>query len=120
MITTMSRAVMPGMANHRGILFGGELMAWMDEVAGIAARRFVGSEVITAAVEQMHFMQPVCIGDFVDVNGEVVSVGNTSLKVEVRVEADRNSEKKGRSAEAVFVYVSIDEEGKPRKVGKSL
>lgn len=56
MITTMSRAVMPGMANHRGILFGGELMAWMDEVAGIAARRFVGSEVITAAVEQMYFM----------------------------------------------------------------
>lgn len=109
---------MPGMANHRGILFGGNLMAWMDEVAGIAARRFAGAEVTTVAVEHIRFLQPVFVGDFVDVNGEVVSVGNTSLKVEIRVEADRTSGEKIQAAKASFVYVAVGEDGKPRKVGK--
>ena len=118
--TTMSRAVMPGMANHRGILFGGTLMAWMDEVSGIAARRFAKTEVTTVAVEQIQFLQPVFVGDFVDVTGEVVSVGNTSLKVQIRVEADRKSGEKTRAAKAVFVYVAVDGEGKSVKVGKTL
>ena len=118
--TTMSRAVMPGMANHRGILFGGQLMAWMDEVSGIAARRFAGTEVTTVAVEQIRFLQPVFVGDFVDVTGEVVSVGNTSLKVQIKVEADRKSGEKTRAAEAAFIYVTVDDEGKSVKVGKTL
>lgn len=61
-MTKMSRAIMPSMANFRGILFGGMLMEWMDEVAGITAKRFAGCEVATVAVEQIRFLKPVPVG----------------------------------------------------------
>ena len=79
-MTKMSRAIMPGMTNQRGILFGGQMMAWMDEVSGITAKRFTECEVTTVAVEQIKFLAPIPCGVFLDVCGEVVSVGNTSLK----------------------------------------
>lgn len=133
-VTIMTRAVMPSMTNFRGILFGGMLMEWMDEVAGITAKRFAGSEVTTVAVEQMKFLKPVPVGAFVEVSGEVVDVGNTSLRIRIRAVMDAKEQAEdqdgkgsvpldrdgGRTpvAEAMFIYVALGEDGKPRKVGK--
>ena len=119
-VTKMSRAIMPGMTNQRGILFGGQLMAWMDEVSGITAKRFTECEVATVAVEQIKFLAPIPCGVFLDVCGEVVSVGNTSLKVQNEACMDVSEKKKKKVAEGMFVYVALDEHGKPRKVGKTL
>ena len=52
---TMTRSVMLSMANSAGNLFGGRLMAWMDELSGITAHRFVHTRVTTAAVRSMNF-----------------------------------------------------------------
>ena len=118
--TKMSRAVMPGMTNQRGILFGGQLMAWMDEISGIAAKRFAECEVATVAVEQIKFLAPIPCGTFLDVCGEVVSVGNTSLKVVVEAWMDVQGNQVQKAAEGTFVYVALDEHGNPRKVEKRL
>ena len=134
-VTIMTRAVMPSMTNFRGILFGGMLMEWMDEVAGITAKRFAGSEVTTVAVEQMKFLKPVPVGAFVEVSGEVVDVGNTSLRIRIRAVMDGEAPDAGEMnvehdvswtedwggrripvAEAMFVYVALGEDGKPEKV----
>ena len=134
-LTIMTRAVMPSMTNFRGILFGGMLMEWMDEVAGITAKRFAGSEVTTVAVEQMKFLKPVPVGAFVEVAGEVVDVGNTSLRIRIRAVMDGEAPDAGEMnvehdvswtedwgrrripvAEAMFVYVALGEDGKPEKV----
>lgn len=119
--TKMSRAVMPSMTNHKNVLFGGELMKWMDEVSGIAAKRFAQSDVSTVAVEQVKFYKPIPLGKFVDVVGTVAAVGNTSLRVQVTVMMDNEPEQEEiLAAEAVFVYVALNDEGKPRKVERKL
>lgn len=123
-VTIMTRAVMPSMTNFRGILFGGMLMEWMDEVAGITAKRFAGSEVTTVAVEQMKFLKPVPVGAFVEVSGEVVDVGNTSLRIRIRAVMDGEAPDAGWDehcipvAEAMFVYVALGEDGKPETVSR--
>lgn len=118
--TKMSRAIMPGMTNQRGILFGGQLMAWMDEVSGITAKRFAECEVATVAVEQIKFLAPIPGGAFLDVCGEVVSVGTTSMKVAVEAWIDVSDGQVQKVAEGMFIYVALDEQGRPRKVEKSL
>lgn len=119
--TKMSRAVMPSMTNQKNVLFGGELMKWMDEVSGITAKRFAQSDVSTVAVEQVKFYKPIPLGAFVDVIGNVAAVGNTSLRVQVTVLMDGEPEQEEiLAAEAMFVYVALDDEGKPRKVERTL
>lgn len=119
--TKMSRAIMPSMTNQKNILFGGELMKWMDEVSGITAKRFAQSDVSTVAVEQVKFYKPIPLGAFVDVIGTVAAVGNTSLHVQIRVLMDGEPEQEEiLAAEAVFVYVALDEDGRPRKVDRGL
>ena len=76
-------------------------MEWMDEVAGITAKRFAGCEVATVAVEQIRFLKPVPVGAFVDVAGEVVKVGNTSLQIKISVVMDSQEEAEGVLAQAV-------------------
>ncbi len=121
-ITKMSRVVFPKQANQRGALFGGELMAWMDEVAGVTARRFAGCDIVTAAVEKIQFYRPIPVGSFVDVTGEVVHVGHTSMRIRVAatMEDPDGGEEETRMADAVFIYVAVDEEGRPRTVGRTL
>lgn len=115
--TKMSRVVMPSSDNGTGVLFGGSLLRWMDEIAGIAAFRYDGGRVATVAMEQVIFKQPVPVGTFLDVKGEVVSVGNTSLRVKTTVLIDGQE---GEAAEAVFVFVALDQDGRPRKVNKKI
>lgn len=95
-------------------------MAWMDEVSGITAKRFAECEVATVAVEQIEFLLPIPCGVFLDICGEVVSVGNTSLKVRVDVWMDLENGRIQKAAEGMFVYVALDKQGKTRKVGKTL
>ena len=52
-VTKMSRIVMPASTNDAGNLYGGRLLDWMDEVSGIAAKRFAHSEVMTVGIESI-------------------------------------------------------------------
>ena len=117
-ITKMSRAVLPTSVNARGILFGGELMAWMDEISGIAAKRFAGKEVATVSVADINFLHPIPVGAFIDLNADIVSVGVKSLKVKIDVIMDAPEPVK--AAEALFVYVTINDDGKPVPVDRTL
>lgn len=124
-ITKMSRAIMPSVANQRGILFGGVLLQWMDEISGITAKRFTETEVTTVAVEKVRFLKPIPIGAFLDVEGSVISVGNTSLRIRVTAKLDddgkpADGEQEELAADAEFVYVALDDDGKPRKVERKL
>lgn len=81
----MTKAVLQGDANARGVLFGGKLMQWMDELSGITAFRYAQGDVATVAVEKVAFLLPIPVGSFIDITAEVVHVGNTSLRVEMNV-----------------------------------
>lgn len=108
---------MPADANPSGDIFGGWLMGLMDLAAGNAAGRRGRGRVATIAVEGMKFHMPVLVGDEVSIFAEVVSVGRTSMRIEVEAwRRERSAEEMCLVTEGVFTFVAIDENRKPRAV----
>jgi acyl-CoA thioesterase YciA len=114
----MIRAIaMPADANPSGDIFGGWLMSQMDLAAANAASRRSHGRCVTVAVDGMVFHEPVFIGDEVSLYCTVVRVGRTSMTI--RVEAwrrSRTSDTSSKVTEALFTYVAVDENRKPRPV----
>jgi acyl-CoA thioesterase YciA len=108
---------MPSDTNPAGDIFGGWLMGQMDLAAGNAAARRARGRCATIAVDGMSFLSPVHVGDEVSLYAEVLKIGNTSMKI--AVEAWRRPRHDGSSVQvttAVFTFVAIDGEGRPRKI----
>lgn len=121
MRATLLESVFPTDTNPQGTLFGGQLVAWMDKAAGIAAMRRARGPVVTAAIENITFKVPVNVGDLVELDARVVSVGRTSLRVEVEVfredpfGVDRMPCTVGR-----FTMVALDDQHRPTPVPEAL
>jgi acyl-CoA thioesterase YciA len=108
---------MPADANPAGDIFGGWLMAHMDQAGASVALRRARGRVATVAVEAMTFHLPVRVGDEVSLYGRLLAVGRSSIRV--RVEAwrrDRTAEDDARVTEATFTFVALDDAGRPRPV----
>jgi acyl-CoA thioesterase YciA len=108
---------MPADTNPAGDIFGGWLMAQMDLAAGNAAALRARGRCATVAVNSMVFHTPVLVGDEVSFYAEVLKVGRTSMTI--RVEAwrrSRDSDDTSKVTEAVFSFVAIDDERRPRPV----
>ena len=99
-----------------GILLGGQLCAWIDEVGGVAAFRYAGRLCVTAAMDDLDFRVPIRIGDLVVLTALVTWVGRTSLEVEVRVFREAAGGARTLANRAHVVYVALDGEGKPAAV----
>ncbi|WP_238272557.1 MULTISPECIES: acyl-CoA thioesterase [Methylobacterium] len=108
---------MPSDTNPAGDIFGGWLMAQMDLAAGnVAARRSRG-RCATISVEAMTFHHPVFVGDEVSLYAWILGVGRTSIRIQVEVwRRERESEATMRVTQALFTFVAIDSERKPRPV----
>ena len=108
---------MPADANASGDIFGGWLLSQMDIAGGIAAHDLSRGRVATVAVEAMEFHLPVYVGDLVSCYAEVTRVGRTSITVRVETEARRrHGGDTVKVTEGTFVYVALDETGRPRPV----
>jgi uncharacterized protein (TIGR00369 family) len=103
--------------NLMGIVHGGVIMKLVDTAAGLAALKHIGGLAVTVSVDEMSFLAPVRIGDTVTVKASVNDVGETSLEVGVRVEAENVlSGDRRHVSSAYLVFVALDENGKPRPV----
>jgi acyl-CoA hydrolase len=104
-------------ANLLGIVHGGEVMKLVDSTGGLAAMKHCGGPVVTVALDEMSFLEPVYVGELVTVKAMVNDTGTTSLEVGVRVEADNVlSGRHVHTSSAYVVYVALDRAGKPRPV----
>ncbi|MCB0282948.1 MAG: acyl-CoA thioesterase [Calditrichae bacterium] len=114
--------VFPNDANPMGTMFGGKLMAVMDELSGIAAARFCGRPCVTASTEAFIFKHPVQVGDRIETIARVVWVGKTSLVVKVEVFSENPVKNKERRSctSGHFNMVALDENGKPTHVPRLL
>jgi len=109
---------MPADTNCYGDIFGGWMMSQMDLAAGSLAARHAGGRAVTIAVEGMSFHQPVHVGDEVSVYAELLATGRTSMKIAVEAwRRHRNSDESYKVTEAVFTFVAIGDDGRPRPVG---
>ncbi|MBW6399463.1 acyl-CoA thioesterase [Roseomonas sp. HJA6] len=108
---------MPADANPAGDIFGGWLMAHMDQAGASVALRRARGRVATVAVDAMSFHLPVAVGDEVSLYGTLLSVGRTSIRVHVEAwRRDRTSEEAARVTQATFTFVALDEAGRKRSV----
>ena len=95
-------------------LFGGRLMEWIDEAAGIAARRHCGGYITTACVDTLRFKKAAYLHDLVVIIAKVTYVGRTSM--EVRVDSyveDCETGIRQLINHAYLTEVCVDENGKP-------
>jgi acyl-CoA thioesterase YciA len=111
---------MPADCNASGDIFGGWVMAQVDLAGAVLPARRVRGRMVTVAVNEFIFKQPVSVGDLLSFYATVTRVGNTSVTVKVEVYAERNPANLQvvKVTEASLTYVAIDAQGKPRPIPK--
>ncbi len=109
--------VMPHMQNVLGDLFGGELMAIVDQAAAVAAIRHAGGPAVTATIHRVDFRERIPVGALVTCAATVDFVGNSSMDITVEVSSEKVSTGERRHTHtAQVVFVAIDESGRPKRV----
>jgi acyl-CoA hydrolase len=92
-------------------------MKLVDEAGALACMRHAQSRVVTVAVDQMTFRNPIRIGDLVILTAEVSYVGKTSMEAEVYVESENPlTGEKNHTNTAYLVYVALDDLENPTAV----
>ncbi|HVX87509.1 MAG TPA: acyl-CoA thioesterase [Gemmatimonadales bacterium] len=114
---TITTLVMPHMQNILGDLFGGNLMAMVDQAAAVAAIRHAGGPAVTAAIDRVDFKERIPVGALVTCEAAVEFVGNSSMDIRVEVYAEKVSTGERRNTHSAHaVFVGIDEYGRPKRV----
>ena len=115
-LTEQQYLVCPAHINHYGRLFGGHLLKWIDELAGIVAIRHCGAIVTTAAIDNLQFQAPAYTGDMVVLQGRVTCVGRSSMEIRVDTYREALDGKREVINRAYIDMVAIDSNGKPIEV----
>ena len=118
--TEQQYLIRPTHINHYGRLFGGQLIYWIDELAGIVAMRHCGTTITTAAIDNLQFQAPAYAGDMIVLQGEVTYVGNTSMEVRVDTYREALDGKREMINRAYVDMVAIDCKGKPTQIPELL
>lgn len=116
-LAVTTKVVLPNDTNQLGNLFGGQLMAWMDEIAAVSAHRHCRRVVVTASINNIAFKTPIKMADIITLEAKVSRAYNSSMEVfiDVWVE-DRISGVRSKSNEAIFSFVAVDQNGSPIEV----
>ncbi|TFH36067.1 MAG: acyl-CoA thioesterase, partial [Anaerolineales bacterium] len=118
---TLSQLMQPEHANLRGDVHGGWIMKLVDEAGALAAMRHAQCRVVTVAIDQMMFHEPIRIGHLVMLHAELTYVGRTSMEARVEVIAeDPVTGVQSHTNTAYLVYVALDDERQPHPVPKLL
>lgn len=108
--------VRPEHLNGASRLFGGQLMAWIDEVAGLVAVRHSKGDVVTASVDNLRFIRGAKQHDLIVLIGRITYVGNTSMEVRVDTYIEDFEGIRRPINRAYLTEVAIYKDGSPRKV----
>ncbi|HLR09361.1 MAG TPA: acyl-CoA thioesterase [Bacillota bacterium] len=112
--TVQTRLVMPPDTNHLDTIFGGKVLAYIDEIAALTAMKHAGSAVVTASIDSVDFLSSAKIGDSLTLEAFVTYTGTSSMEVYVKVTAHdliKNEEK--LTTESFLTMVAVNEAGKP-------
>lgn len=115
--TESANLLMPQHANAYGNAFGGQIMAWIDNVAAICAFRHARTLCVTASMDALHFISPIKVGEMVILQANVNFAGKTSMEIGVKVTSENpiTGEKK-HTASSYLTFVAIDEKGHPVEI----
>ena len=97
-------------------LFGGQIMAWIDVIGAVAARRYARRAVTTVCVDHLTFIAPAFLNDTVVQEAVVTWAGRTSLEVRVDSFVEQLDGQRRMVNRAYVVYVALDENDQPAPV----
>jgi acyl-CoA thioesterase YciA len=112
--------MMPRDTNALGTIFGGIILSYIDQAGAVEAHRHATNRLVTVAMREVEFHEPVFVGDLVSFYAETLRIGNTSIAVKVVVEAERRTsdDDKVLVTQAEVVYVQVDEDNRPVALGQ--
>lgn len=112
----MIQIVLAQHINGYNRLFGGQLVAWIDVLAGVVARRHAGRNVTTACIDNLRFRKAAHINDIVVLRGHVTHTGRTSMEIRVDTYVEDISGLREQINTAYLVMVALDENDRPVSV----
>jgi len=107
--------MMPKDTNAHGTIFGGVILSYIDQAAAVEAKRHGASLIVTVAMREVVFHQPVQVGDLVSFYTRLVRLGRTSITVSVEVVSQRDERNSApvKVTEAEVTFVNLDENRRP-------
>ena len=113
----MTQIVLPSHTNNHGTVFGGQMAAWIDICATVSAQRFARKPVVTASIDEIHFVHPVRRGMVIVLKAKVNQAWGTSMEVGVRVDAeDPRTGDTFHCCTAYLTFVAINDDGRTSQV----
>lgn len=112
--TVQTHLVLPPDTNHMGTIFGGTVLAYVDEIAAIAAMKHSRKVVVTASIDRVNFLSSAVVGDILTLEAFVISTGRTSMEVFVKVESENlETAKRTLTTTSILTMVAKDSTGVP-------
>jgi acyl-CoA thioesterase YciA len=107
--------MMPRDTNPSGTIFGGVILAYIDQAGAEEALHHGAEQVVTVAMKEVVFHEPVFVGDLMSFYTSLVRIGRTSVTVKVEVEASRRWDRseRARVTEAEITYVNVNPDRRP-------
>ena len=112
----IAHIVRPTDLNSAKRLFGGTLMAWIDETAVIVAKRHAMMNVTTASVDNLSFLSAARMRDVIVIIGKITYVGTTSMEVKVESFVEHINGERELVNRAYITMVGLDDDGVPAKI----
>jgi acyl-CoA hydrolase len=113
----MTQSVLPGDGNPLGTAFGGRIAQWIDIAGAIACQRHCRRRVVTASMDDLHFVLPIKVGMIVELRAQVNAVFRTSMEAGVRVESENPlTGERAHACTAYLTFVAQDQDGRPVEV----
>ena len=109
---TIRTVLLPRDTNANGTIFGGVILSHIDLAGAVEAKKHTAARVVTVAMKEVVFKEPVFVGELVSFYTSTTNVGRTSITVRVEVYAERKSQHVPVT-QAELTFVAIDQEGKP-------
>jgi acyl-CoA hydrolase len=115
--TIQTKLVLPPDTNHMGTIFGGTILAYIDEIAAISAMKHSKMVVVTASIDTVNFLSSAKVGDILTLEAFVISTGRTSMEVYVKVECENlKTRSRTLTTTSILTMVAIDDDGAPSEV----
>lgn len=114
---TISQLMLPSHTNFSGKIHGGYILSLLDQIAFACASKYSGNYCVTASVDTVNFLNPIEVGELVTLKASVNYVGNSSMIVGIRVEAENIQTGKVKHCNSsYFTMVAKDTNGLNTKV----
>ncbi len=112
---TMTELVLPNDTNALHNLRGGKILHWMDIASAISAGKHAKSVVVTAAVDNVSFENPIKLGDVVTIKAKVTRAFKTSLETYIEVTAENlPTQTTYKCNTAYYTFVALDSNARPK------